>query len=307
MTTIQWKFCGQQKSVARLFSAYTKDKLNHAYLFLGPAHIGKTTLARILAGAYLCTEKPGPCSSCKSCTLIAAGNHPDLVVNDTEAPLKIEEIRELQSKLNLTPFMGHRKACLLIGANRMTIEAANSLLKTLEEPPANSLIILTAETLSGLPSTIISRCQTIRFTPVTKQELEEFITSEFGVNDPELFVTSQNKPGLALALLKEPELQEKYEQAEAEIEELFTATVNAGFKWSETLSKKNKEEISWYLDVMLLVIQKKVSKAAALSTSKTKALLNLAKTILGYKTYLYQNVNSRLLLDVLSLKMRTHD
>lgn len=144
-----------------------RDVIASAYLFCGPEGVGKRLVALEFARAFLCLEAgPEPCGRCLSCRHEKLESHPDLVVVEPEAKKKsiaIEQIRALGEFVALSPGWGKRKAAIIHPADLMTEEAANALLKTLEEPPARRLLLLVASRPGALPATILSRCQQIAF------------------------------------------------------------------------------------------------------------------------------------------------
>jgi DNA polymerase-3 subunit delta' len=160
---------GQHKAITLLTRAITSGRLAHAYLFAGPDGVGKTTAARALAAVLLCRKPDGlePCGSCPGCVKFASGNHPDLLtIKPDGAAIKIDQIREMKKALTFSPFESEQRVVLLEDVHTMRREAGNSLLKILEEPPPDNLLILIGATSSGLLDTIISRCQVIPFSPL---------------------------------------------------------------------------------------------------------------------------------------------
>ncbi len=159
---------GQEKAKKMLRRAVAGDRLSHAYLFRGPAGVGKRTMARAF-GNYLNCETPAAnqdaCSNCRSCHKLQSGNHPDLLMIEPDGvSIKIGQIRELKQALTFPPFEASRRIVVINDVHTMRREAANSLLKTLEEPPPCNLLILTGDAASEILPTITSRCQTIPFT-----------------------------------------------------------------------------------------------------------------------------------------------
>lgn len=152
-----------------------RGRLPHALLFNGPADCGKKHFARRFAEALLCTEggtartadtQGKACGECHSCLLLAAGNHPDLVILEPQQEKKtiqVDAVREFIQDATLTPQISDSRVCLIMPADAMTSEAANSLLKTLEEPASNNHMILVSEHAWHMPATIRSRCQIIDF------------------------------------------------------------------------------------------------------------------------------------------------
>ena len=164
---------GHEFPLRFLERALASGRIGHAYLFVGRAQIGKATVARLFLQALYC-EAPrsaAPCGECRACRRVARGSHPDVhwIEPDGEA-VRIEQIRELQNVLSLKPFEAERKAAVIDGADRMTVPAQNCLLKVLEEPPGETVIILIAANPAALLPTIWSRCQVLRFYPLPLEE-----------------------------------------------------------------------------------------------------------------------------------------
>ena len=175
-----------QDQVARMFSGIlAKDRLAHAYLFLGPSGVGKATFARELAKAILC-PKAGhdACDSCPACHRFDAGRHGDFHLVQPEAgkrAVSINDVRTLESAVALRAVEGGHKVFVIEDADRMTVEASNAFLKTLEEPPPKSLLILIVESLDAMLDTIVSRCHVVRFRPIANPLVAEMLREEHGV------------------------------------------------------------------------------------------------------------------------------
>jgi DNA polymerase-3 subunit delta' len=145
--------------------AVRDHRLPHAYLFVGPARVGKRTTAMALAKAVNCPSQAGDaCNHCAVCQRIDRGVYPDLHLMEPQGQtIKIDQIRRLRELLMLQAYEGRMKVAILDDAEKLTIEATNSLLKILEEPPEDTLFILLCQNLGGLPATVMSRTQILRF------------------------------------------------------------------------------------------------------------------------------------------------
>jgi DNA polymerase-3 subunit delta' len=163
---------GQELAKGYLARAVTSGRLAHAYLFHGPAGVGKRTLARMFLKAVACVNRTdGACGLCPPCRMFAAGTYPDLcVLSGANRPIGIDQVRQMQRGLRYRPY-GTRHLCLIEDAEEMTVEAANTLLKTLEEPEGPALFILTGSRPDRLPPTVVSRCLKIPFRPLTRDEI----------------------------------------------------------------------------------------------------------------------------------------
>lgn len=165
---------GQEHVKEVLVAALQKGRIGHAYLFSGPRGVGKTTSARLLAMAVNCEqENPAdrPCGQCESCRSIRAGHHPDVSELDAASNNSVEDIRELRERVNLSALKGGKRVWVLDEAHMLSRAASNALLKTLEEPPPNSLFILATTEPEKLPPTILSRCQHFRFRRLSENEI----------------------------------------------------------------------------------------------------------------------------------------
>ena len=173
---------GHQQSITLLQAAVSHERLAHAYLFHGEEAIGKRLTAIRFAQALSCERPPeteglDSCGTCRSCQQIEARTHPDFFVIEPDPEqatqqIKIEQVREIEHQIMYRPLIGERKICLINDADRMTIGAANALLKTLEEPPGHSLFLLISSRPAALPATIRSRCQALRFTTPARTQVE---------------------------------------------------------------------------------------------------------------------------------------
>jgi DNA polymerase-3 subunit delta' len=184
-----WDLIACQKEVIdQLKMAIKNNELSHAYLFLGSEGVGKQATAKVFASVVNCPK--GGCGECPICLKIQHDLHPDVVFVEPEGNFfTIEQVRELQHEVDLKPFEAQMKVYILDDVDKMTAEAANALLKTLEEPPLNVLFILLTPNLDGILPTVVSRCQIVRFKPISVSSLISFLVSKYKVKevDAELF------------------------------------------------------------------------------------------------------------------------
>lgn len=179
---------GQDRPIGLLRRAIAADRLAHAFVFAGPAGVGKRATALALARAVLCPEAPGAgCGTCIECRLVSAGSHPDVCVEDlaaaqaeraTATVVSIEQVRRAAAALAMRPIRGQRKVGIVDQAERMTPEAQNALLKTLEEPRGAATLVLVASNLDALLPTIRSRCQRLLFAPLPDALVASLLTRE---------------------------------------------------------------------------------------------------------------------------------
>jgi len=205
----------QGEMLAELFARQRAGRLPHALLLSGPAGLGKLAFAQAVSAGLMC-EQPGeagePCGRCKGCQLLAAGTHPDFLqveLGEGARDIKIAQVRELIGHLTLTSqYVGHRVA-IINPAERMNVNAANSLLKTLEEPSAGTQLILISSQPSRLLATIRSRCQVIPFRAPATDTAEAWLRAQ-GVAEPALpLILSGGAPLAALALSESGALERR--------------------------------------------------------------------------------------------------
>jgi len=205
---------GHAKAIEQLQRAMKKDKVVHSYLFLGNEGIGKKWVALQFAKALNCLEGGGEdgdaCDRCLSCKKIENGLHPDVLVLEPEnQTLKVNQVRQMQKDLAYRPYEGKRRVCILASADRMAPNMSNILLKTLEEPPLHTVLILLANHPRLLLPTILSRCQPVRFSTLPVPDVSKWLIERKGLDEGKahlLASLSEGSPGKAL------ELQEKVSQ-----------------------------------------------------------------------------------------------
>src|SRR5210317_241190 len=186
---------GHERQKEILNRALASGRLAHAYLFAGPDGIGKRLMAMALARAIVCEEQRG-CGNCLACRKIDHQNHPDLHILEPDGKaIKIEQIRAFQRELNLKPLEAPRKICMIEQADTMTVGAANALLKTLEEPRGDTLLVLLSAQPNRLLQTIRSRCQTLPFNRHPNSRIQAELEKQLSIESTESHILAALSEG----------------------------------------------------------------------------------------------------------------
>lgn len=263
-----WQLLGHEWAVELLQGHLTNQRARHAYLITGPQGIGRRTLAIRLAQALNCTElvePASPCGKCRACRLIEKMQHPDLSVIQAEEAgrtLKVDQIRELQRTLSLAPYEAKFKIALLLRFEEANPNAANALLKTLEEPPPHVILLLTASDAEALLPTIISRCELIRLRPLSIEQVATGLQSRWGVPTDQanlLAHISGGRSGYALNLSKNPKALVQRQNHLDDLISLLPATRVERFSYAEEIAKDKatlqctlQTWLTFWRDVMLM-------------------------------------------------------
>lgn len=255
---------GQQKQLATLRSALASGRLHHAYLFLGPEGVGKHSVAVAFAKAIHCSEfKDDFCGRCLNCSRIADGNHPDVRVIEPlpgKKEISIQQVRDLERALNYRSFTGGRKIAIIDPATLMNVSGQNALLKTLEEPPRDSLMMLITTSAGGLLPTLRSRCLRLFFAPLARQEVAALLQSRHGMNGADADIAaalSMGSVGTALSL-EEEELIEKRRVWTGTLSSLKAGDYHRAIVEAEGLASNREETVkflkwaeSWFRDLLV--------------------------------------------------------
>ena len=318
-----WGVVGHEWAVALLRSSLSAGRVAHAYLLSGPPQIGKRTLALALAQALNCAEPDAPCGRCSSCQKIARGIHPDVRLIAAEGAggnIKIEQVRALQHEAVLAPYEGRYRVFIVRQMEQATLEAANSLLKTLEEPSAQVILILTAVHSESLPRTIVSRCQHLGLRPVAAAVIEEMLRDK-GIAPAQaqlLARLSGGRLGWALQAAEDELLLRRRQQDLDRLSRLLTAgrverLASAHEVSGDPAGARQLVELwtCWWRDVVLfgqgaegLVNSDQNEQHSAVSRQIAPAqALAIVRALQATAAQLEANVNTRLALEGLFLQL----
>ena len=301
---------GHKDIISRLDQAVINKHVASAFLFSGPDGIGKKLVALRLAQALNCRQfnSEGPCQQCASCRKIAALNHVEVKVITREEKaknLKIEQIFQLQADISLRPVEADKKVYIIDDAHTLTRDAANCLLKTLEEPPLDSLLILITANPSVLLSTVLSRCQKIKFKSLPRQEVMRRLQEEGALaSDSAHFLAdfAGGSLGLAQVFLEKGILEKKAELDEF-IEGMPQEDITAVLARAQTYGR-DKEQAKIWLDLLLYTCAQRYHSICALPEPSTERYEEIIELILRAKKDLTVNVNLQLALENIFLRMR---
>lgn len=310
---------GQDRPVEILKSYLKNSRMEGGYLFSGPQGIGKRLAALTIAKALNCREEGlDSCDQCASCLKIEKFQHPDVHLiagsgaqdgEENTADIKIEQIRQLQKEIALRPYEAAKKAFIIDNAHNLTPEAENALLKVLEEPPKDSVIILVTDKPGRLFKTIISRCKVIRFCALKREELKEVLRSNYHVDaDRAHFLAffCEGRPGAAVRL-KDSDIFKTKNMV------LDRFIFSSGFELSR-FPALSRDELRGYLNIIaaalrdIYLLKNGLSPSEIINLDRADELSGKARVFTAEDLddamnmvsdsvlYLEQNVNTRLLL-----------
>jgi len=315
---------GQERAVAHLRAMLNHGRVPSAMLFLGPHGVGKRTTALELAKALNCGVSPGEgCGKCPSCRKIAEHVHADVeVVSPDGQYIKIDQVRAIGDKLALIPLEARRRVIVIHQAERLNPAAANAFPKTLEEPPEDTLIVLTANHASLLPETIVSRCMPLRFSPLRTETLRAILGRDGGLSDEEADFALRHAQGRLrpelrqgagkLMLLRDGVLSTLENLERSGFEEI----VEQSGKWSGAEEWPFAVECmeAWFHDLALAAVGASEERLIhgdrreALARWSRRVTPSLAdeclREVLSFRDGMALNVNKALALEALCLNLR---
>lgn len=330
-----WKIHGQEHLTPALNRGLSQGQLAHAYLLVGPPHIGKDTLALQLAQAVNCVGEDPPCGQCTQCRRIERGIHPDIQriaptpdekTGRMHTEIRLDQVLAIERAIALQPYEGRYRVFIFEGAERLSPEAANALLKTLEEPPAHVLLLLTATEEDALLPTIRSRCQRLELRPLPEDRLVAVLAGEHGVTPEDarlLARISGGKVGWALSAVANPRLLDERQRRLETLLSVVDGGLERRFQYAQELAQQFgrdrgavREELGfwllWWRDLLVLMQQAPElvvnvdwrqtleERAGRLHTGE---VARVVRELVATLERLEQNANSRIALDVLMLTL----
>ena len=332
-----WQVVGHQSAVSLLARGLKNKSLAHAYLLVGPPKIGKMTIAINLSQGVNCLANlvDRPCGECNQCFRITQGLHADVQVVDVQRDatedtsrklIRLEQIQDIHHSATLKPFEGRYRVFIIREASLLSEEAANALLKLLEEPPDSVLMVLLTSNPDLLPDTIISRCQQLNLNPLPSDVISRELQNLPGIlpiDAMEMAKLSRGSIGWAIEAVTTPSLMEDHKSNMQFIGALLESCLEDRFAYAEEIDRLFRRDrnlalnkltafLNWWRDLLVLKsgCQDLIVNTAAiedlLDHSKwlsTTQIVTAIKDTLRTISHLHSNINTRLAIEVLMIRL----
>jgi len=332
----------QHQSLRRLAAIVLTGRIPGALLFSGQQGVGRRSSALAFAKALNCTENhrlgssrnrpadpspekmiaaANPCGHCRACRKMSSGSHPDLIqIAPKGSAIKIDQIRQLQHALAMTPYEARQRVVIIADAHAMTPEAGNALLKSLEEPPERTTLILVAHQATDLLPTIVSRCQHLRFNPISARGLRDLLIRAKGLAENDAGILADMAHGSfthALAMSEAGWVRRRNWMI-AEIESLPSRPVAVILAFAVRLGRKREELIAsldvintWFRDLAVFkyapdkIINKDLTDRIQYASQQVevRGILSKIETIRTAQRHILSNANTRVALEVMLLRL----
>lgn len=319
---------GQQQIKEHLQNALATGKISHAYIINGEKSSGKEFIAKVFAMALQCERgEMEPCQECRSCKQALSGNHPDIIrlVHEKPGTISVDDIRaQVNNDIAVKPYSSAYKVYIINEAEKMTVQAQNAILKTLEEPPEYAVILLLTANVNSLLSTILSRCVVLNMKPVADHLVKEYLCSKLQVPDYKAEVCAAFARG-NVGKAKMLATSEEFENIKAEalallkyIQDMDLAEIMAAVKKITEYKLEIKDYLDicaiWYRDALMfkatsdmnhLIFREEIQALRRTAQrSSYEGIENIIKALDTAKQRLDANVNFELVMELLMLAIQ---
>ena len=315
---------GQEEIKTSLIKAIKNNQISHCYIFEGPKGMGKYDLALIFAQSILCSNfQQDPCNECSNCIKMNSMNFPDLhIINKDGKAIKREDIDTLIESVYKKSYESSKKIYIIKDAHSMTTQAANTFLKTLEEPPGDSVIILLTTNVNLLLPTIISRCQTIKFRNISKETIKTYLKEYYSTEEEKADLAANYSKGILNKAVSIVNGNDEILEEREKIIKVFDKIINTNSEIIYDIDnyfEENKDDIDIIIEIMMiwirdiifvqnnmqdLVMNKDLIYLAKEHSEKMRDKSNLIEYLQNTSDNIKSNVNYKLAIDNMLLKIQ---